>query len=65
MGRRFTMVSEPTKEHPSCMCGKILKGVMTPRECPLFDRVCKPTNPVGPCMVSGEGTCSAFYKYHM
>ncbi len=47
-----------------CACGEILIGVKTPPECPLFKTVCTPMDPVGPCMVSTEGTCSAYYKYH-
>jgi len=50
-------------EHPGCICGEILKGVKIPSECSLFRNVCNPENPVGPCMVSTEGTCAAYYKY--
>ena len=46
-----------------CRCGDILRGVMEPAGCPLFGRVCTPADPVGPCMVSGEGACAAAYKY--
>ena len=46
-----------------CRCGDILRGAMEPTACPLFGRVCAPGNPVGPCMVSGEGACAAAYKY--
>lgn len=46
-----------------CRCGDVLSGRITPRECPLFAKGCDPVNPIGPCMVSGEGTCSAYYKY--
>ena len=46
-----------------CRCGDILRGAMEPAACPLFGRVCAPGNPVGPCMVSGEGACAAAYKY--
>jgi hydrogenase expression/formation protein HypD len=47
----------------NCLCGEILRGVVTPIDCPLFANVCTPEQPVGPCMVSTEGTCSAYYKY--
>jgi len=47
----------------SCICGEILKGKKNPFDCPLFEKVCNPENPIGPCMVSSEGTCSAYYKY--
>jgi len=48
---------------PGCRCGDVLRGRITPRECPLFDRVCTPQEPVGPCMVSSEGSCGAWYRY--
>ncbi len=47
----------------ACICGKILRGVATPIDCPLFATVCTPEEPIGACMVSSEGTCSAYYKY--
>jgi hydrogenase expression/formation protein HypD len=47
-----------------CMCGSILRGIATPHECPLFRHACNPGNPIGPCMVSREGTCSTYYKCH-
>jgi hydrogenase expression/formation protein HypD len=46
-----------------CACGEILIGIKTPPECPLYKTVCTPIDPVGPCMVSTEGTCAAYYKY--
>lgn len=46
-----------------CSCGEILRGRLTPRECPLFSVTCTPSNPVGPCMVSSEGACAAYYQY--
>ncbi len=46
-----------------CSCGAVLKGVKTPDECPLFAGACTPDSPVGPCMVSSEGSCAAYYKY--
>ena len=54
---------EPTVEPKGCRCGSVLRGVMTPKECPLFNTGCSPEHPVGPCMVSSEGSCAAFYKY--
>ena len=50
-------------ENPGCSCGLILRGLIDPPECPLFAKKCTPTSPVGPCMVSTEGSCAAFYKY--
>ncbi|HBG04751.1 MAG: hydrogenase formation protein HypD [Geobacteraceae bacterium GWC2_58_44] len=55
-------VEEP-REHKGCLCGEILKGKVTPFECPLFAAACTPEAPVGACMVSSEGTCAAAYKY--
>jgi hydrogenase expression/formation protein HypD len=49
--------------NPACQCGAIMRGVSTPLDCRLFGRGCTPANPVGPCMVSSEGTCAAYYKY--
>jgi len=48
---------------PGCRCGDILKGKITPLECPLFKKACTPENPVGSCMVSSEGTCAAYYRF--
>ncbi|MDA8077353.1 MAG: hypothetical protein M0Z79_00290, partial [Nitrospiraceae bacterium] len=50
-------------ETTACSCGDVLKGVKTPIDCKLFGKGCTPDHPVGPCMVSAEGSCSAFYKY--
>jgi hydrogenase expression/formation protein HypD len=47
-----------------CACGEILIGTKTPPECALYKKACTPMDPVGPCMVSTEGTCAAYYKYH-
>jgi hydrogenase expression/formation protein HypD len=47
-----------------CACGEILTGIKTPPECALYKKACTPMDPVGPCMVSTEGTCAAYYKYH-
>jgi len=61
--RTFNVDVEPSKEHPECRCGEVLQGVTTPLECRLFKVVCHPENPIGPCMVSIEGTCFTYYKY--
>ena len=47
----------------ACICGEILKGTKSPNDCKLFKKVCTPQKPIGPCMVSSEGTCAAYYKY--
>lgn len=53
-----------SQEPPGCLCGSVLKGKTAPPECPLFNKICTPVSPIGPCMVSSEGTCSAYYRYH-
>ena len=62
--RRFEPDIEPTQEPKGCRCGDVLRGIMAPNECPLFRRVCTPENPVGPCMVSSEGSCAAYFRYY-
>ena len=52
-----------SEDDGACICGSILRGQATPVECPLFDAICLPENPVGACMVSSEGACHAYYKY--
>ena len=61
--KKFNLEVPPAPEPPGCRCGEVLRGVMTPPECPLFRKVCRPDRPVGPCMVSSEGSCAAYYKY--
>lgn len=51
------------EDHPECLCGEVIQGKAEPRECALFGDACTPLSPVGPCMVSSEGTCAAWYKY--
>jgi hydrogenase expression/formation protein HypD len=51
------------EEPKSCRCGDVLRGVLAPTGCPLFSRACSPERPIGPCMVSSEGTCAAYYRY--
>lgn len=50
-------------DDPRCLCAAILTGSKTPDRCGLFGKECTPEDPVGPCMVSSEGTCAAYYKY--
>ncbi|WP_028323512.1 hydrogenase formation protein HypD [Desulfatirhabdium butyrativorans] len=52
------------QEPAACACGDVLKGIKTPLDCPLFGTACTPMHPVGPCMVSSEGTCAAYFRYH-
>ncbi len=61
--RRFDVETPPPREHPACRCGEVLRGVTSPPECPLFARACTPEHPIGPCMVSVEGSCAAWYRY--
>lgn len=56
-------LSNVRSEIKGCRCGDVLTGVILPPECPLFGRACIPRKPVGPCMVSSEGSCAAYYKY--
>ena len=62
--RNFEIEVEPLKEHPECLCGEVLQGIKSPLECRLFKKVCHPENPIGPCMVSIEGTCHTYYKFY-
>jgi hydrogenase expression/formation protein HypD len=61
--KRFDATVPELVENPGCRCGDVLRGAMEPPECPLFGKACTPDRPIGPCMVSTEGSCSAFYKY--
>ncbi len=62
--RRLALTVPPSVEPRGCRCGDILRSICTPPDCPLFGRACTPANPIGPCMVSSEGTCAAWHKYH-
>ena len=62
--RMFTIEVEETRDIPGCICGEVLKGLKTPLDCKLFASVCTPSEPVGTCMVSNEGACAAYYRYH-
>ncbi|PIU48963.1 MAG: hydrogenase formation protein HypD [Desulfobacterales bacterium CG07_land_8_20_14_0_80_52_14] len=60
----FSVIVPESKPPKGCACGAVLTGAVTPPQCPLFRKVCTPEDPVGPCMVSSEGTCAAYYRYH-
>lgn len=60
---RFPVSIPEAGDDPRCLCAAILTGSATPDRCRLFGRSCTPEDPVGPCMVSSEGTCAAHYKY--
>jgi hydrogenase expression/formation protein HypD len=53
----------PAHRPAGCSCGEVLRGVIAPPQCSLFHEVCTPQNPIGPCMVSAEGACAAYYYY--
>ncbi len=61
---RLGVTLRETPPIPGCRCGEVLRGRLSPRDCPLFGRACTPLDPVGPCMVSTEGSCAAWYKYN-
>ena len=61
--QRLGITLEPVRPIPGCRCGEVLKGRISPKDCPLFGKKCTPLEPVGPCMVSTEGSCAAYYKY--
>jgi hydrogenase expression/formation protein HypD len=54
---------EEINDHKLCICGTILRGLAKPQDCTVFGTACKPTSPLGSCMVSSEGACAAYYKY--
>ena len=60
---RFSLPSMSGRENPACHCGAILQGLERPVDCPLYGRACTPDHPIGACMVSREGACSAYYLY--
>lgn len=61
--KRFNLTESPGKELDGCRCGEVLCGLIEPPQCSLFGKSCTPLKPVGPCMVSSEGACAAWYKY--
>ncbi|MBR2729923.1 MAG: hydrogenase formation protein HypD [Lachnospiraceae bacterium] len=60
---RFALPAMEGRENPACRCGEVLQGKCLPADCGVFGTGCTPEHPVGACMVSGEGACSAFYLY--
>ena len=63
VSEHFNPEIEPTREDKGCICGEILKGIKKPADCKLFGKACTPSDPVGACMVSHEGSCHAHYRY--
>jgi len=62
--RRFDLPTFEDYDPPGCRCGDVICGRCLPADCELFGRSCTPRRPVGPCMVSSEGSCAAHFKYH-
>jgi hydrogenase expression/formation protein HypD len=61
--KRLSVSESRSLEHTPCRCGEVLCGLIDPPDCALFGKQCTPDTPVGPCMVSSEGSCAAWYKY--
>ncbi len=61
--KRFDLPEFDAAEPPGCRCGDVITGRCLPTDCPLFGKQCTPREPVGPCMVSSEGSCAAYFKY--
>lgn len=62
--RRFDVGKIQTHESELCIAGQVLQGRKKPIECPAFGTLCTPENPLGATMVSSEGACAAYYRYH-
>jgi hydrogenase expression/formation protein HypD len=60
---KFGLTMGADYDPPGCRCGEVIQGKVDPAECTLFGTACTPMQPIGPCMVSSEGTCAAWYKY--
>lgn len=61
--KKFGLKPAASRPKTACACGEILKGIKLPSDCPLFGKACTPLRPVGPCMVSTEGSCAAYYRF--
>jgi len=62
--RHFGVEFGPDESPAGCLCGQVIQGKVDPAQCLLFGAACTPVSPVGPCMVSSEGACAAWYKYN-
>lgn len=63
--KKFSLHPASDKPNSNCRCAQVIRGTFSPINCPLFRKICSPENPVGPCMVSGEGACAAAYQYEI
>jgi len=61
--RRIPITLPEPREIKGCQCGEVLRGITLPFECKLFGTGCTPEHPIGPCMVSSEGSCAAYYRF--
>ncbi|MCX6695386.1 MAG: hydrogenase formation protein HypD [Candidatus Altiarchaeota archaeon] len=62
--RKFSLnVREKPDETRGCRCGEVMRGLINPKDCPLFNVKCNPETPAGACMVSIEGACQNAYRY--
>lgn len=61
--QRFALATPEDREPRGCRCGEVIRGLISPDQCKLFANACTPVQPIGPCMVSSEGTCAAWFKY--
>lgn len=61
---KYNLPAFTGQANPACRCGEILSGTCRPTDCPLYGKTCTPEHPIGACMVSREGTCSAYYSYN-
>ncbi len=61
--KHFSIPEISSTSNSNCCCGEVLQGRIEPSQCRLFGKACTPTNPFGPCMVSNEGSCAAYFRY--
>ena len=61
----FQVTLKPVREPEGCRCGDVIRGAAKPTECRLYGKICTPESPAGPCMVSSEGACAAYYSYRI
>lgn len=61
--KKYQMPKMEGKSNPACRCGDVLQGKCKPWDCKVFGKGCTPLHPIGACMVSNEGACSAYFQY--